>query len=141
VAGNVAQLPGSIGYVEYAFAKQNHLVHTKLINRAGQTVDPTVESFRAAAAGVDWAAAQRSAYYVLFVDSAGQQSWPITATTFILMYKNPGDAKTSQEALKFFRWGLEKGDQLALSLDYVPLPDNAVKAITASWKNIQGSGM
>ena len=112
-----------------------------MINKAGQTVQPTVETFKAAAASVDWGQAEKNAYYVLFVDSPGAQSWPITATTFALMYKNPPDAKATQDALKFFQWGFEKGDQLALGLDYVPLPDNAVKAIEASWKGIQGSGM
>jgi phosphate transport system substrate-binding protein len=141
VAGNVAQISGAIGYVEYAYAKQNHLAYTKMINKAGQAVEPTVESFRAGAASADWVGAAKNDFYVLFLDSPGAQSWPITATTFVLMYKNPADAKASADALKFFQWGLEKGDQLALSLDYVPLPDNAVKAIEASWKNIQGSGM
>ena len=141
VAGNVAQLAGAIGYVEYAYAKQNHLAHAKMVNKAGQTVQPTVETFKAAASSVDWGQAEKNAYYVLFVDSPGAQSWPITATTFALMYKNPPDAKATQDALKFFQWGFEKGDNLALGLDYVPLPDNAVKAIEASWKGIQGSGM
>jgi phosphate transport system substrate-binding protein len=141
VAGNVAQIPGSIGYVEYAFAKQNHLAHTRMINKDGKTVEPTVEAFRAGAASADWVGAAKNDYYVLFLDSPGAQSWPITATTFVLLYKNPPDQKATQEALKFFQWGLEKGDQLALGLDYVPLPDNAVKSIEASWKGIQGSGM
>lgn len=141
VAGNVAQISGSIGYVEYAFAKQNHLAFTKMINKAGQTVEPTIETFRSGAASADWVGAAKNDFYVLFLDSPGAQSWPITATTFVLMHKNPPDAKASADAIKFFQWGLEKGDQLALSLDYVPLPDNAVKAIEASWKNIQGSGM
>jgi phosphate transport system substrate-binding protein len=112
-----------------------------MINKAGQTVEPTIETFRAGAASADWVGAAKNDFYVLFLDSPGAQSWPITATTFVLMHKNPPDAKASADALKFFQWGLEKGDQLALSLDYVPLPDNAVKAIEASWKNIQGSGM
>ncbi|MBW8852887.1 MAG: phosphate ABC transporter substrate-binding protein PstS [Bradyrhizobium sp.] len=89
----------------------------------------------------DWVGAAKNDFYVLFLDSPGAEAWPISATTFVLMYKNPPDPKASQDALKFFQWGLEKGDQLAMSLDYVPLPDNAVKAIEASWKNIQGSGM
>jgi phosphate transport system substrate-binding protein len=141
VAGNVAQLPGAIGYVEYAYAKQNHLAHVKMVNRAGQTVQPTVEAFRSAASNANWDEASKNSFYVLLVDQAGPQSWPITATTYILMYKNPPDPKATSEALKFFQWSLEKGDQLALGLDYVPLPENAVKAIEASWKGIQGSGM
>ena len=141
VAGNVAQLLGSIGYVEYAFAKQNHLVHTKMINKAGTTLEPSIETFRAGAASADWVAAAKNDFYVLFLDQPGAEAWPIAATSFVLMHKNPPDQKASAYALKFFQWSLEKGDQAAISLDYVPLPDNAVKAIEASWKGIQGSGM
>ncbi len=141
VAGNVAQISGSIGYVEYAYAKQNHLSHVKMINKAGQTVEPTVEAFRAAAGSADWVGAAKKDFYVLFVDAPAPTAWPITATTFVLVYKNPPNPGETAEALRFFKWGMEKGDQLALSLDYVPLPDNAVKAIMASWKGIQGSGM
>ncbi|MEO8301194.1 MAG: phosphate ABC transporter substrate-binding protein PstS [Rhizomicrobium sp.] len=141
VAGNVAQISGAIGYVEYAYAKQNHLAHVKMANKAGQVVEPTVEAFRAAASNANWAEAANNSFYVILVDQPGAQSWPITATTYILVYKNPPDQKATQDTLKFFQWSLEKGDQLALGLDYVPLPENAVKAIEASWKNIQGSGM
>ncbi len=141
VAGNVAQISGSIGYVEYAYAKQNHLAYTKMVNKAGQSVEPTVESFKAGAASADWVGAAKNDFYVLFLDSPGATSWPISATTFVLVYKNPPDAAATASALKFFKWGFEKGDALAISLDYVPLPENAVKAIEASWHNIQGSGM
>ncbi|MBV9572286.1 MAG: phosphate ABC transporter substrate-binding protein PstS [Alphaproteobacteria bacterium] len=141
VAGNVAQTAGSIGYVEYAYAKQNHLSYVKMKNKAGQTVSPTVESFRAAAQNANWDDAAKQNFYVMLVDQPGAASWPITATTYIIMYKQPADAATSASALKFFKWAYEQGDQMALSLDYVPLPDNAVKAIEASWKQIQGSGM
>jgi phosphate transport system substrate-binding protein len=141
VAGNVAQIGGSIGYVEYAYAKQNRLAHVKLVNKAGQTVAPTVDAFRAAASGADWGAAASNNFYVILVDQPGAQSWPITATTYILVYKNPPDQTATADTLKFFKWSFEKGDQLALGLDYVPLPEPAIKAITASWKGIQGSGM
>jgi phosphate transport system substrate-binding protein len=141
VAGNVAQISGSIGYVEYAYAKQNHLSFTKMLNKDGKSVEPTVEAFKAAAANADWAAAANNSFYILFLDQPGATSWPITATTFALVYKQPSDPAASADALKFFKWGFEKGDQLALGLDYVPLPDNAVKSIEASWKGIQGSGM
>jgi phosphate transport system substrate-binding protein len=100
-----------------------------------------VEAFRAAASNADWAQAANNSFYVILVDQPGAQSWPITATTYILVYKNPPDQTATADTLKFFKWSLEKGDQLALGLDYVPLPDNAVKSIEASWKNIQGSGM
>ena len=141
VAGNVAQLSGSIGYVEYAYAKQNHLAYTRMINKAGKTVEPSIASFKAGAASADWVGAAKNDFYVLFLDSPGAEAWPISATTFVLVYKNPPDQKATQDTLKFFQWSLEKGDQLALGLDYVPLPDAAVKSIEASWKGIQGSGM
>jgi phosphate transport system substrate-binding protein len=141
VAGNVAQTAGSIGYVEYAYAKQNHLSYTKMKNRDGATVSPTVEAFRAAAKNADWNAAARENFYIILVDQTGAESWPITATTYILVYRHPSDPAATAEALKFFKWAYDKGDQAALSLDYVPLPDNAVQAIEASWHGIEGSGM
>ena len=141
VAGNVSQLAGAIGYVEYAYAKQNHLTYARMMNHAGKAVEPDANTFRAAAASADWAGAANNDFYVLFLDSPGPNAWPIAATTFVLVYKNPTDKAATAEALKFFKWSFEKGDQEALGLDYVPLPDNAVKAIEASWKGIQGSGM
>ena len=141
VAGNVAKIAGAIGYVEYAYAKQNHLSFTRMVNKEGKTVEPTVEAFRSAAASADWAGAAKSDFYVLFLDQPGAASWPITATTFALVYKQPPDPAATAEALKFFKWGFEKGGQLALGLDYIPLPPNAVSTIEASWKGIRGSGM
>ena len=141
VAGNVAQINGSIGYVEYAYAKQNRLAHVKLINRDGRTVEPTVESFRTAAQNANWTAAAKDNFYVILTNQPGAAAWPITATTYILVYKNPSDPTATANALKFFKWGFEQGDNLALGLDYVPLPDNAVSVIQTSWKAIQGSGM
>ncbi len=139
VAGNVAQTSGSIGYVEYAYAKQNNLKVARMVNKAGKTVSPTVEAFRAAASNADWGAAAGNGFYIILVDQPGDTSWPITATTYILMYKQPGDVASSTEALKFFKWSYANGDDAALRLDYVPLPDNAVQAILASWKSIQGA--
>ncbi len=141
VAGNVAQTSGSIGYVEYAYAKQNHLTYADMINHDGAHVAPNSDTFRAAGSHADWAAASQNNFYIILVDQPGADSWPITATTYILMYKQPADAASSADVLKFFKWAYENGDQAALSLDYVPLPDNAVKAIEGSWKQIQGSGM
>ncbi len=139
VAGNVAQTTGSIGYVEYAYAKVNHLKHTRMRNRSGATVSPSLESFGAAAANVDWAHLDH--FYVVVTDAAGKDSWPIAGATFILMHKTPVDPAASATAVKFFKWALEKGGDMAKSLDYVPLPQAAVQAIEASWKQIQGSGM
>jgi len=139
VAGNVAQTPGSIGYVEYAYAMQSHLRYTKLKNHDGQTVSPTMASFKASASHADWDHADH--FYMILTDQAGSESWPIENPTFILMHKQPSDPAASAEALKFFKWAYEKGDQMAESLLYIPLPDTVVKKIEASWKQIQGSGM
>ncbi|MGC9954705.1 MAG: phosphate ABC transporter substrate-binding protein PstS [Rhizomicrobium sp.] len=141
VAFNVGQFSGSIGYVEYAYAKQKNLKFTRMINKDGKAVAPTADAFRAAAANADWAAASRQDFTIILVDQPGATSWPITATTYILLYKHPADPKSSAEVLKFFKWAYANGGDMALSLDYVPLPDNAVRAIEASWKQIQGSGM
>jgi phosphate transport system substrate-binding protein len=137
VAGNVAQTAGAIGYVEYAYAKQNHLKYTKMINKAGQTVSPTVDAFKAAAANADWAGAASQGFYIILVDQPGAASWPITATTYILVYKQPVDPAATGDVLKFFKWAYHNGQSQALALDYVPLPDAAVQAIEASWKDIQ----
>jgi len=141
VAGNVAQTSGSIGYVEYAYAKQNHLSYSRMVNKGGKTVSPTIEAFKAAAANADWAGAASQGFYIILVDQPGDASWPITATTYILVYKQPVDAAATADTLKFFKWAYQSGKDAALSLDYVPLPDVAVQAIEASWKSVQGSGM
>jgi len=139
VAGNVAQTSGAIGYVEYAYAAQNHLAYTKLKNHEGQTVTANMESFQSSAANADWDHADH--FYMILTDQPGARSWPIENPTFILMYKSPSDPAASAEALKFFKWAYEKGDGMAKSLDYIPLPESVVKKIEASWKGIQGSGM
>ena len=141
VAGNVAQTSGAIGYVEYAYALQNHLKYAKMVNRDGKTVEPTLATFGAAGSHADWGAAAQNNFYVILVDEPGADSWPITATTYIIMYKQPSDPAASAETLKFFKWAYANGDDMAKSLVYVPLPDNAVQAIESSWKQIQGSGM
>ncbi len=141
VAGNVAQINGAIGYVEYAYAKQNHLSYTKMINHDGKVVEPSADSFRASAASADWGNAAKNGFVILFLDQPGAASWPVTATTFALVYKQPTDKPATAEALKFFKWSFEKGGPMAQQLDFVPLPANAVSAIEASWKNISGSGM
>jgi phosphate transport system substrate-binding protein len=138
VAGNVAQTSGSIGYVEFAYAKQNHLKHTRMTNKDGKTVVPSADTFKAAAAGADWAGAANNGFYIILVDQPGATAWPITATTYILVYKQPQDVNATKEVLKFFQWSYKNGGAAALSLDYVPLPDVAVNAIQASWKQIQG---
>ena len=114
VAGNVGQTKNSIGYVEYAYAKQNKLTYTALINKAGKTVQPTVASFQAAASNADWAKAP--GYYVILTDQPGEASWPITAATFILMYKEPAEKAASAEAVKFFKWAFAKGGKMVTNL-------------------------
>ena len=139
VAGNVAQTSGSIGYVELAYALQNKLAYTRVVNHAGKTVAPSIATFQAAAASADWSKAP--GFYLVLTDQPGADAWPIAGATFILMYKQPVDAAASAEALKFFKWAYANGDDMARSLQYVPLPDNVVNLIQASWKQVQGSGM
>jgi phosphate transport system substrate-binding protein len=131
VAGNVSQTKNSIGYVEYAYAKQNKLTYGAVINKAGKTVQPNIGAFQAAAANADWAGAKN--YFVILTDQPGEASWPITGATFILMHKDATDKKASQEAIKFFKWSFEKGDKMAEELDYIPMPDSVVKLIEKTW--------
>ena len=131
VSGNIGQTKNSIGYVEYAYAKQNKLVYTAMVNKAGKTVQPTAETFQAAASNADWTHAP--GYYVILTDQPGDTSWPITASTFILMHKNPADKAASAEAIKFFKWSFENGGKMAEELDYIPMPDNVVKLIQNTW--------
>src|SRR5712672_3056963 len=131
VAGNVGQTKNSIGYVEYAYAKQNKLTYAALINKAGKTVQPTIAAFQAAASNADWAKAP--GYYVILTDQPGESSWPVTASTFILMHREPVDKAASAEAVKFFKWAFAKGDKMAEELDYIPMPEPVVKLIEKTW--------
>ena len=131
VANNVAQTKGSIGYVEYAFAKQNKLTSTKLINKDGKAVAPTADAFQAAAASADWNGTP--GFGVILTNEAGANSWPISGATFILIHKQPQDPAAASEALKFFAWAYAKGGKMAEDLDYVPLPAKVVAAIQKVW--------
>jgi len=131
VANNVANTKGAIGYVEYAYAKQNKLTHTKMINKDGKVVAPSSESFQAAAASADWNS--KPGYGVILANQPGATSWPMTAATWILMYKKPQDSAAAAEALKFFAWSFAKGDKMAEELDYVPMPDKVVADIEKMW--------
>jgi phosphate transport system substrate-binding protein len=133
VAGNISQTKNSIGYVEYAYAKQNKLTYTALINKAGKTVQPTTEAFQAAASNADWPNAP--GYYLILTDQPGEKSWPIVASTFILMHKEASDKAASQEALKFFKFAFDKGAKSAEELDYIPMPDNVIKLIEKTWNS------
>jgi phosphate transport system substrate-binding protein len=127
---------GSIGYVEYAYALQNRLVHTKLVNRDGATLEPGSKVFQAAAANADWKNARD--FYLILTDQPGKESWPITGATFILMHKRQEHPDKAKEVLNFFSWAYKNGAQLAESLDYIPMPANAVAIFEASWKQIVG---
>ena len=131
VANYVGQAKGSIGYVEYAYAKQNNLTHTKMINKAGKVVAPTSEAFQAAAANADWTS--QPGYGVILANQPGDSSWPMTAATWILIHKQPQDAAAASEALKFFAWSYAKGGKMAEELDYVPMPANVVADIEKMW--------
>ncbi len=131
VANNVAQTKGSIGYVEYAYALQNKLTYTQMINKDGKTVAPTSEAFQAAAAGADWKS--KPGFGVILANQPGAASWPMTAGTWILMYKQPKDPAASAEALKFFDWAYKNGDKMAEELDYIPMPDGVVADVEKMW--------
>jgi phosphate transport system substrate-binding protein len=131
VAGQVAQTKGSIGYVEYSFAKQQKLAWVDMVNKAGKKVKPTVETFQAAAASADWAGSK--GYYVVLTDQPGEAAWPMTAATFILMYKEPVDKAASTDALKFFDWAFKNGSKMAEDLDYIPMPASVVDLVAKTW--------
>ena len=132
VASFVQRIKGSIGYVEYAYAKQNKLPFTLLQNREGQFVSPDDKSFQAAAASADWKRAP--GFYEILTDEPGKNSWPITGATFILFHKSQANPEKAKEVLRFFDWAYKDGDQLALALDYIPMPDEVVALIHAEWK-------
>jgi len=131
VANMTTQTDGAIGYVEYAFAKQNKMAYTTLTNKAGRTVAPNAESFQAAAASADWV--HSDSYYLILTDQEGAKSWPITGASFILVYKQPEDAAAVGEALKFFAWAYQDGGAMASELDYVPLPASLTSQVKKTW--------
>ena len=133
VANNVANTKGSIGYVEYAYALQNKLTFTKMVNKDGKTVAPTSAAFQAAAANADWKS--QPGYGVILANQPGDQSWPMTAATWILIYKKPVDAAATGEALKFFAWAYAKGGKMAEELDYVPMPPKVTADVEKYWSS------
>jgi phosphate transport system substrate-binding protein len=138
VANMTTQTDGAIGYVEYAYAKQNKMSYTLLTNKSGATVAPNAESFQAAAASADWSKAD--SYYLILTDQAGAKSWPITGASFILMYKQPPDPASVLEALKFFAWAYKDGASMAAELDYVPLPASLITQVKKTWTTEITSG-
>jgi len=131
VASYVKQIKGSIGYVELAYALQNGMPYAAMQNAAGNWVEPSAETFAAAAASADWASAKD--FNLVITNAPGEQAWPITATNFMLMQKRPKDAKRNQDTLAFFKWAFENGQAQANELHYVPLPAELVKQIEAYW--------
>jgi len=131
VANNVTQAKGSIGYVEYAYAKQNKMTYTKMVNKDGKTVEPTSATFAAAASRADWSSVP--GFGVILANQAGDDSWPMTAATWILVYKQPKTPADTAEALKFFAWAYKNGGKMAEELDYVPMPDAVVTAVEKMW--------
>jgi phosphate transport system substrate-binding protein len=140
VAGQTTQTDGAIGYVEYAYAKQNKMTYTKMVNSEGKVIEPKTAAFQAAAASVDWA--NSPGYYVILTNQPGADSWPITGASFILIYKQPDDPEAVKTALEFFDWAYKDGDKMAEELDYVPIPDKLVGLVKTTWKSsvTDGSG-
>ena len=133
VSSYVTRMKNSIGYVEYAYAKQSGLSHVALKNAAGNVVQPSAETF-AAAGDIDWS--QQEGFYKVITNSDTAQAWPIAAATFILVHKQPQDAKQVAGALSFFDWAYAQGDDDALKLDYVPFSDTAVAIFKAKWNEV-----
>jgi len=131
VANMTAQTSGAIGYVEYAYAKQNKMTSVRLKNHDGKFVAPEAKAFQAAAANAEWEKAE--GYYLILTDQSGAASWPITGASFIIMYRQPKDAAAAAEALKFFDWAYVNGVDMAEQLDYVPLPAKLVKLVHKTW--------
>ena len=137
VAAYVKQTPGAIGYVEYAFAKQNNLTYAQLQNKAGKFVPPTAAAFSAAAANANWKAAP--GFYLLLLDQPGAEAWPITAATFILAPTKPEDPAKAREVLAFFDWAYKNGDAAAVQLDYLPMPAAVKDMVRKSWTKVVGA--
>lgn len=136
VAANVTRVKGAIGYVEYAYAKKNNIKHLQLMNKDGKYVNPSESTFAAAAAGADWFSVPGMG--ISLVEQKGEAAWPITGASFVLMYKEPTDKQASKDVIKFFSWAFKDGKQLALDLDYVPLPDVLTQAIAEKvWSQIK----
>ena len=133
VAAFVSRLPNSIGYVEYAYVKQNKMTYAQMQNSAGSFVSPDDTAFKAAAAGADWA----RSFYQILTNQPGKDSWPLTGATFILMHKAQDKPAEAASALKFFAWAYKNGDKMADDLDYVPMPDVVKTQIEKSWADIK----
>jgi len=138
VANTVKQTAGAIGYVEYAYATQNNLSYAKMVNAAGKTVAPSLDTFAAAASNADFANAKN--FNLIITNQPGDNSWPIAASTWVLIHSAPDDAAAAGEALKFFDWAYKNGKDQAKALDYVAIPDSVVALVETSWSAIQAGG-
>lgn len=139
VAVNVKSIKGSFGYVEYAYAKKNKMIHTQLQNADGQWVQPDDENFKAVGDSADWAKAP--GFSLVLTNQPGKKSWPITGASFILVYKTQADAAKAKEVMKFFDWAFNKGGAMATELEYVSLSPALIKLVQDSWKaNIKDAG-
>jgi phosphate transport system substrate-binding protein len=139
VAGQVKNVAGTIGYVEYAYALQNKMAFTQLKNKDGKFLSPSIEAFQAAAANADWKNAP--GYYIMLNNEPGEKSWPICGATYILIHKDLPDAAKAAAMLKYFKWCFDHGDEMAAKLDYVPLPKNVVKMVEETWaKDVKTGG-
>jgi phosphate transport system substrate-binding protein len=132
VAANVQRIKGSIGYVEWAYAKKNKMAHTQLKNKDGVFLQPDDDAFKAAAAGAEWT--KTPGFAIVLTDAAGKASWPITGVSYILMHKSQADGAKGKEVLKFFDWSFKNGSAAAAELDYVPMPESVTKLVDAAWK-------
>ncbi|QKJ67256.1 phosphate ABC transporter substrate-binding protein PstS [Deefgea piscis] len=139
VANYVQRIKGAIGYVEFVYAKQNKLSHTQLSNSSGAFVQPSEQSFKAAAASADWKNA--TGMFLVTTNAPGKDAWPIASPTFILMHKKQDKPTQGVEVLKFFDWAYgADADKVALELDYIPMPDNVVAMIKSNWKTQLNDG-
>jgi phosphate transport system substrate-binding protein len=136
VAAFVSRLPNSIGYVEYAYVKQNKMVFAQMQNAAGSFVSPEETAFKAAAAGADWA----KSFYQILTNQPGKDAWPITGATFIIMHKLQDKPEKAASTLKFFDWAYKNGDKTADDLDYVPMPDAVKAAVHKAWGDMKDAG-
>ncbi|SIT50528.1 phosphate transporter subunit; periplasmic-binding component of ABC superfamily [Paraburkholderia piptadeniae] len=130
VAAFVQRLPGSIGYVEWAYAKQNKMTYTSLKNSSGAVVEPKTETFKAAAAGAEWS----KSFYQILTNEPGKDAWPVVGATFVLLHSSQDKPDHGKETLKFFDWAFKNGNQTAQELDYITLPDAVVSEIRTQWK-------
>ncbi|MGV2289124.1 phosphate ABC transporter substrate-binding protein PstS [Trinickia sp. YCB016] len=130
VAAFVQRLPGAIGYVEWAYAKQNHMVYTAMKNETGAVVQPDTETFKAAAAGADW----KKSFYQILTNEPGKDAWPVVGATFVLLHTTQDKPEQGTETLKFFDWAFKNGTQAANDLDYISLPESVVTEIKTQWK-------